>query len=343
MRFHSFASCLVGLGLAAACSSAGAPPPAREPASSRSASTSTGGAHFVARHEISLFAAPDGPGFREPGAVSVDLFGNIFVADTGNDRVVQFDAQGRRVFEFGGYGWREGELSRPTDVCAREGFRLFVVDSGNERVQQFHIRDAAAEGAVLPFEEGEGLEGEELVRPRRMDLDAEGRIYVSDELCHCVWIFSPTGALVARLGGLGDAPTRFRSPAGVAVDSKGRAYVADTGNRRVQVFDAIGNWLGAWGGANGGRGGEDVFVEPAGIDVAPDGGVWVADRGSARVVLLTAEGDVVFSFGGKGGGPGTFRSLTDVEVGPDGRVWVADAERAVVEGYRVERVVDGER
>jgi DNA-binding beta-propeller fold protein YncE len=297
--------------------------------------SATRGTRFFARHEISLFAADGRPGFREPGAVSVDLFGNIFVADTGNHRVVQFDPRGRRVFEFGGYGWREGELSSPSDVCAREGFRLFVVDAGNERVQQFHIRDATAEGSVLPFAAGRGFADQELVRPQRMDLDAEGRSYVTDELCHCVWIFSPVGQLVARLGGLGEAATRFRSPAGVAVDARGRAYVADAGNRRVQVFDAIGNWLATWGGGN-----TNLFVEPAGIAVAPDGGVWVADRGTSRVILLSATGEFVFAFGGQGDGPGTFRRLTDVEVGPDGRVWVADAERGVVEGYRIERVAD---
>lgn len=292
------------------------------------------GARFVARHEISLFAAVDSPGFREPQAVSTDVLGDVFVADTGNHRVVQFDVDGRRVVEFGGYGWRDGELSGPTDACAREGFRLFVVDAGNERIQMYDINDASPLGSALPFREGQGLLQEELVRPRRMDLDAEGRIYVSDELCHCVWIFTPTGQLATQLGGLGDAPTRFRAPAGVAVGPKGRVYVADAGNRRIQVFDSIGNWLAVWGGPE-----EDLFVEPTGIDVADDGTVWVADVGAGVVRLLTAEGAPLFSFGGFGDGPGRFRAPVDVAVGPQGRLWVVDREREVVEGFRIERAV----
>ncbi len=292
---------------------------------------------WTVRRAAALVPPPGGPAFREPAAVSADPFGALFVADTGNHRVVEFDAAGRPVFEFGGYGWRDGQLAQPTDVCAREGFRLFVVDAGNERIQQFDIRDESAEGAAFPFEAGAGLGEETLVRPSRMDLDAEGRVYVADELCHCVWIFAPTGALVARWGGLGDAPTRFRAPAGVAVADKGRVYVADAGNRRIQVFDSIGNWVAAWTGPV-----DDPLVEPAGIDVGPDGRVWVADAGAGRVRAFTPEGFPVLSFDGTADGE-ALGAPCDVEAVPGDVVWVVDRERAAVEGFRVERVPAGAR
>ncbi|MBZ0266962.1 NHL repeat-containing protein, partial [bacterium] len=205
-------------------------------------SVRAGTARLAVRHEITLPAPPKGPPFRAPRAVTVDPFGNLFLADTGNHRVLRYDPKGRFVFEYGGFGWRDGELSRPSDVCANDGFRLFVADEGNERIQEFDILDENAVGRVFPFVEGNGLEDEALVRPSRIQLDREGRIYVSDPLCHCVWIFAPTGELVNRLGSLGEASSRFRDPDGVAVGPKGRVYVADTGNRRIQVFDAIGNW-----------------------------------------------------------------------------------------------------
>jgi hypothetical protein len=81
--------------------------------------TTADSARFVARLEISLFAAKDAPGFRQPEAVSVGVLGDVFVADTGNHRVVQFDPKGRVVFDFGGYGWSDGEL--PVHGRLREG------------------------------------------------------------------------------------------------------------------------------------------------------------------------------------------------------------------------------
>jgi DNA-binding beta-propeller fold protein YncE len=295
------------------------------------------GVRLVAVPELALTIGSDGSDFRAPGGVSLDPFGNVFVADTGNHRVVHFDPEGRFVFEFGGYGWGDGEFSGPTDVCAREGFRLFVVDEGNERIQEFDIGDSSPEGTVFPFREGAGIGGEKLVRPVRMDADDEGRIYVSDSLGHFVWIFAPTGELVGRLGALGEEPGRFRYPAGVAVAGKGRVHVADAGNGRIQVFDAIGNWIAAWSGPA-----EDPLVEPTGIDVGADGTVWVADAGASRIRAFTATGVPLFSFGGGGDGPGRFVSPVDVAVAPNGRIWVVDSSREVVERYRIERVAGDE-
>ncbi len=290
------------------------------------------GAELVARYEGALVPPATGPAYRRPSGVTTDFQGNVFVADTGNHRILHFDARGRFVFEFGGYGWNEGELSSPTDACAREGFRLFVADAANDRVQQFDISDSSPEGAVFPFQEGEGFSGEELVRPTRLDVDEEGRMYVSDALCHCIWIFTPTGELVARLGGLGDESARFRGPSGVAVAPKGRVYVADTGNRRIQVFDPLGNWLASWGAPS-----DTLLVEPSGIDLDAEGNVVIADRAAARVVVISPQGRRLFAFGGPGDGPGSFRAPVDVAVAPDGSFVVVDQERESVERYRLVR------
>jgi DNA-binding beta-propeller fold protein YncE len=122
------------------------------------------------------------------------------------------------------------------------------------------------------------------------------------------------------------------------VGKKGRVYVADTGNRRIQVFDSIGNWIAVWGGPE-----EEFLDEPIGIDAGPGGNIWVADAGSGWVRVFTPAGAPLFRFGGPGDGPGRFRSPVDVAVGPDGVVYVVDEEREVVERYQVRRETDGEQ
>ncbi|MDP6802780.1 MAG: NHL repeat-containing protein [Gemmatimonadota bacterium] len=297
-------------------------------ASSAEQDSADHGAYFVARHEASLQSLPDSPGFRAPEGVSTDPLGQVFVADTGNHRVCLFSPAGRFVRELGGYGWDDGEFVDPTDVCARGGFRLFVVDFGNDRIQEFSISDESPVGVVFPFRAGAGFSDEELVRPVRMDTDAEGRLYFSDALSHCVWVFAPTGEPVGKLGGLGEEPGRFRDPAGVAVGPDGRVFVVDRGNRRIQVFDALGNWRASWQGGEG-------FVDPTGIDVGARGNVFVADAGAARVRIFTPAGVPLFSFGERGDAPGRFLAPVDVAVAEDGRVFVVDREREAVEVFRI--------
>lgn len=318
----AFGAVLFAAGLVLAESPSAAPP-----ASSGSAS-----ARFAVRYEAALLAPANGPGYRNPSGVTTDFQGNVFVVDTGNHRILQFDPKGAFVFAFGGYGWNDGELSSPTDACAREGFRLLVADAGNERVQQFDIGDTSPEGSAFPFREGSGFSGEALVRPSRLDVDSEGRMYVSDSLCHCIWVFTPTGELVNRLGGLGSEPSRLRDPAGVAVGGKGRVYVADAGNRRVQVFDTLGNWRASWGAPD-----DSLFIEPSGIDVGEEEIVYVADRGAAKILLFSSEGRPIFTFGGPGDGPGSFRAPVDLALASDGRIYVVDQERGTVERYRLVR------
>jgi len=295
-------------------------------------SDSSRGTQLVARYEGTLVVPPTEPPFRSPSGITTDFQGNVFVVDTGNHRVLHFDRMGRFVIDFGGYGWNTGELSSPTDASAREGFRLFVADAGNERIQQFDIGDSSPEGVAFPFAEGAGLQSEELVRPSRLDIDEEGRMYISDSLCHCIWIFTPTGELLSKMGGLGDEPSRFREPSGVAVGNKGQVFVADTGNRRIQVFDPLGNWVASWGSPSDG-----LFIEPTGIDADLEGRVYIADRASARIHVFTAEGRSLFTFGGKGKGPGTFQAPVDIAAAPDGRIFVVDQERQTVERYRILR------
>lgn len=296
------------------------------------------GTQFLARFRGSLVLPPGETPLRAPGAVTTDFQGHVFVADTGNHRVLQFDEHGNFLAEFGGYGWGDNELSEPTDLSAREGFRLFVADSGNNRVQQFDISDQVESGTIFPFREGEGLEDESLVRPTHLDVDREGRVYIADMLCDCIFVFSPVGEFVQRLGGLGSELSQFRDPRGVAVTGKGRIYVADSGNARVQVFDALGNWISSWGGE-----GVDLFVEPTGIDLTANGDVVVVDRARAEVHLLTADGAKLFSFGGSGEGSGKFKAPIDVAVARDGTFYIVDEGRSSVDHYELVREASGVR
>jgi len=92
---------------------------------------------------------------------------------------------------------------------------------------------------------------------------------------------------VAAFGQSGNGPGQFTDPRGVAVDSQGRLYVADTGNGRVQSFDANGHFLGEFG--RPGRG-ESEFQEPADLAVDAGGTVYVLDPQADSASRFSSDG-----------------------------------------------------
>ncbi len=87
---------------------------------------------------------------RSPWGVAVDSHGDVYVSDTGNQRVQKFDREGTFITQWGGYGNGEGQFNFPFGIAIDSRGAVFVVDSSNTRVQQF-----------LPSEEGRELLQEE--------------------------------------------------------------------------------------------------------------------------------------------------------------------------------------
>ena len=153
----------------------------------------------------------------------------------------------------------------------------------------------------------------------------------------------------------------LKFPRGIAVDEKGRLWVADFGNAAIRVFDAAGALYGGWGGHGEGTWGmkdpcgiavrgSDVYVSDTwrtgverfdaggrfqgklaadlygahGLAVAPNGTVYIADTGNNRVILCKADLTEPRAVGRSGAGPEQFASPVAVAVGPSGDVYVTD-------------------
>ena len=174
---------------------------------------------------------------------------------------------------------------------------------------------------------------------------------------------------VSAWGSQGTGPGEFNEPRDIAVDGEGRLYVADTGNRRVQVFDSEGQFIASW------KGGEEEFVEPLALVVdsrgdlyvldsdgdwiyrfAADGTalgrfagpearffhprglaideadrLYVADTGGCRVVVYNTAGERLSQLGRKGGGPGELLEPTDIALDGQGAIYVVDTSNQRVQ------------
>lgn len=237
---------------------------------------------------LGSFGHGDGQ-FDSPYDVGVDRPNHLYVADNENHRVQQFDAS-TLAFQgtWGLFGTDPGELGFPRSLAALAGDPaggVFVGDTSNNRVQAFDA-DGRLERA---FGESGRAPGNFTI-PGGVAVAPDGGVLVADTVDHRIERFGGDGSFVAAYGSrnslgyptTGSNAGQFREPQGIAAAPDGGFYVADTGNHRIQRFDAGGRWTQTYGGPRAGTG-PGSFRLPRGIAVEPDGDLLVGDTGNDRV------------------------------------------------------------
>lgn len=156
----------------------------------------------------------------------------LYAADTLTHRIVVFDHDGKKHFEFGKRGIAEGEFNFPSHIFLADN-RLLVNDNMNFRVQVFDL-DGRFQSSFGTHGDGSG----HLSQPKGIAIDSQGHVYVAGATIDRVQIFSPTGQFLLAFGSKGKGPGKFQMPAGIAIRND-KIYVADSLNSRVQVFEYV--------------------------------------------------------------------------------------------------------
>ena len=295
--------------------------------------------------------------FDAPYGVAVDRAGNVYVADTLNNIVRKISPSGE-VTTLAGAPGQEGRVDG-TSAIARfnEPFGVAVDDAGNVYVADASnnaIRKVTSAGVVTTLAGGGGAGSSDgtgsaarLDEPRGVAIDVTGTLYVADYDNHLIRKITAAG-VVTTLAGQADVPgnadgvgtaASFRGPNGIAVDSAGVVYVADTGNRSIRRITAGGvvTTLTPSQGLNA----------PRGVAVDGTGRVLVADYGTHTIRTVAADGSIA-TLAGTVGTPGTtdgsataarFHFPAGLAVSSDGTVYVADTDndtiRAIATGGNV--------
>ena len=113
--------------------------------------------------------------FDHPDALAVAPSGNVYVADTGNDRVVELSPAGATIGEWGSKGTADGHFRSPTGIAVDAAGDVYVVDSEDNRVEVFE-----ADGRFLARWGLRGAAPGELSQPTAIAVDCDGDVYVAD-------------------------------------------------------------------------------------------------------------------------------------------------------------------
>lgn len=259
-----------------------------------------------------------GPGqFNQPKGLAVDGAGVVYVADSLNNRVQRFSADGTLLGQFGSAGTGNGQFQSPFDVAIGPTGDVFVVDRNNHRVQRF-----TPDGTFVSTFGTVGSGPGQLSHPDGLAIDVAGDIYVADYDNNRIVKFDSSGNFLTQWGSLGTGDGQMRLPADVAAPSAGAVYIVDDTNR-VQMFNPNGTFVLSWGSLGTGDG---QFEGSAGVAVGPDGSVFVADFNNRRIQRFNPQGVFVEKFGNAQ----TFQRPNAVAVAPNGDLYVSDGTDRVL-------------
>jgi sugar lactone lactonase YvrE len=279
---------------------------------------SNGAISTVAGNGAQGYSGDNGPATSAqlfwPAGIALDSAGNLYIADSGNNVVrkvsngVITTVAGNGTFSYSGDGGpaTSATLNNPTSVAVDPAGNLYIADLDNHRVRK-------VSNGVITTVAGNGTQGfsgdngpatsAELASPEGVAVDSAGNLYIADSFFQVVREVSngviATVAGTATQGYTGDngpaTSAELNDPSGVAVDSVGNLYIADSGNDCIRVVSngaivtVVGNGTQGYSGDNGPATGAELSL-PAGVAVDTAGNLYVADSGNNRIRVATPTG-----------------------------------------------------
>lgn len=242
--------------------------------------------------------------------------GDVYVADTANQRVQVFSATGTPLRNWGSFGTATGSFWAPVGIAVDASGAVFVAEQGNRRIQVF-----TSTGTFVRVFGNTGGYPELVSDPVSVAVGSTGTVYVTDHGAHRVVRYSTTGTYLGTFGSLGSAPGQFEYPWGVTVAPSGNVFVVDSTNRRIQEFAADGTFVRVVPTPGPGTG---YLQWPEDVAVDDDGNIAVTDTNREQVMTYTTDGTFLVGWGEQGTGPGQFDSIAGVAVAANGNLYVVD-------------------
>ena len=300
--------------------------------------------------------------FFYPGGIAVTGGGAVYVADTGNHSLRAITAAGV-VSTLAGAAGLSGTVdgggsaalfAYPGGIAIDGSGNLYIADHDNHTIRKMNSSGGVttlAGAAKIPGS-ADGVGGAARFNgPTGVAVDGSGNVYVADAGNTSIRKITANGTVTtfagfSGVGGSNDgvgAAARFNTPQGIAVDSVGNVYVADTNNctvRKITPAGSVTTIAGAAGqtGSSDGAGGSARFNGPYAVAVDGAGNVYVADFFNATIRKITATGTVstLAGFAGQPGltdgfaGSARFNQPYGVAVDGGGNVFVADTYNRAV-------------
>lgn len=219
--------------------------------------------------------------FNAPHSIDIDKFGNIYVTDTGNNRVQKFTSDGKFVLKWGfeNTGGKGAERTPHQLTVDSQGF-VYLTDKNGHQILKFDEN-----GKFIKIIGREGSGDGEFVRPHGIVFDSKDNMYITDMRNSRVQILDNDLNLIKQWGSYGNGTGQFSLtfPGIDYFEKDDLVFVVDKLLTRVQVFDNQGNFMTEFGSKGTGDG---QFKRPEDLALNPSGKIFVSDTGNSRVQIF---------------------------------------------------------
>jgi len=300
-----------------------------------------------------------------PTGVATDGFGNLFIADSGNSVIRRVDyatgiistVAGNGNSAYGGDGGpaTAAQLNNPIGVALDAQGNLYVADTGNHRIRRIdHATQSISTvvGSGSPFYSGDGglAVAASLYNPTAVMVDGQGNIFVADTGNSRIRRVDYASGVIATVAGNGSdsfggdggpaTAAGLSQPKGVAMDSQGNLFIADTYNLRVRRVDHATSIISTVAGsATTGSGGDGGLAVEASLNYP---GAVVLDRQDNLFIIDSAslirrvehDSGIINTIAGNGGlnyggddGPALqagFYAYSGIALDAQGNIFLAD-------------------
>jgi uncharacterized protein (TIGR03663 family) len=263
-------------------------------------------------------------GLNTPRGMALAPDGSIYIADTGNSRIVRLDANGQ-VINSWGTRTPDGQLPpapgtfiEPWGVAVDAQGDVYVADTWNHRIQKFDQAGKFLLEWGSAGQPGDGTNG--FWGPRGIAVGNDGHVYVTDTGNKRVVVFNEDGKFLLEFDGSGNGS--LDEPVGIALGQNDDVYVADTWNKRVAVFSTSGQFRTSWPVQ---AWNSDALDNKPYLALDAQGRVYITDPEGFRIIVFSPEGKPLSVFGQAGPEEDASGLPSGIASGPDGALWVLDA------------------
>jgi len=206
------------------------------------------------------YSGDNGPatlaGMSFPRGIAIDTAGNLFIADTGNDRIRRIDAATKIITTIAGGGTGLGDnepataaaLDDPQSVAVDGNGNIYIADTNHNRIRKVGaggiITTVAGNGGGGYSGDGGPATAAEIPAPRGVALDDAGNLYIAADNCVVRRVDAGTQIITTVAGSdvfgmSGDngyaTAAKLAYPHGIALDGRGNLYITDTSNHRIRA------------------------------------------------------------------------------------------------------------